>query len=190
MKLIDDFLPKYDFAEVHEIQVQAPIEVTYQKALDLDLSRSRIIRGLFMLREMPAFFSSRNRDREKLGLTFVGLEKFGFILLGKNPSEEIILGLVGRFWTPSGDIRRLDIDGFRKFTEPGFAKTVWNFYFSERENQTVLTTETRIACLDDQSRRNFRAYWTFIKPFSGLTRKEILKVIKSESERYVVLSTE
>ncbi len=26
MKLIDDFLPKYDFAEVHEIQVQAPIE--------------------------------------------------------------------------------------------------------------------------------------------------------------------
>ena len=187
MKLIDDFLPKYDFAEVHEIQVQAPIEVTYQKVLDLDLSRSRIIRGLFKLREMPAFFSSRNRDREKLGLTFEGLEKSGFILLGKNPSEEIILGLVGRFWTPSGGIRPLDIDGFRKFTEPGFAKTVWNFYLSEKENQTVLSTETRIACMDDRSRRNFKIYWTFIRPFSGIIRQEILKVVRRETEFKAVI---
>ena len=183
MKLIDDFLPEYDFSEFHEIQIQAPIEVTYQKVLELDLSRSKTIRGLFKLREMPGVFSSRNRDREKLGLTFEGLEKFGFILLGKNPGEEIILGLVGRFWTPSRGIRHLDIDGFRKFREPGFAKTVWNFYFSEKENQTVLSTETRIACMDDRSRRKFWAYWTFIKPFSGLTRKEILKVIKKEAER-------
>ena len=181
MKLIDDFLPKYDFAEVHEIQVQAPIEVTYQKVLDLDLSRSKIIRGLFKLREMPAFFSSGNRDREKLGLTFEGLEKFGFILLGRNPGQEILLGLVGRFWTPSGGIRRLDADGFQKFTEPDFAKTVWNFYLSENENQTVLSTETRIACMDARSLRNFKAYWTFIRPFSGLVRKEILQVIKRES---------
>jgi len=115
MKLIDDFLPKYDFAEVHEIQVQAPIEVTYQKVLDLDLSRSKIIRSLFKLREMPAFFSSRNLDREKLGLTFEGLEKFGFILLGKNPSEEIILGLVG-VWLAIAVVTALSMPPLAKTT--------------------------------------------------------------------------
>ncbi|MCH7680904.1 hypothetical protein IID10_16325 [candidate division KSB1 bacterium] len=104
------------------------------------------------------FFLSKKRHQEKLGLTFEGLEKFGFILLGKNPGEEILLGLVGRFWTRSGGIRRLDGDSFRKFTKPDFAKTVWNFYLSEKENQTVLSTETRIACMDDRSRRNFKIY--------------------------------
>ena len=182
MKLIDQYLPDYDFAEVHEIQVQASTEVTYQKVLDLDLSRSKIIRSLFKLRELPALFSSKKRYQERLGLTFEGLEKSGFILLGKNPGEEILLGLVGRFWTPSGSIRRLGVDGFRKFAEPGFAKTVWNFYFSEKENQTALSTETRIVCLDDRSRRKFRMYWTFVRPFSGLVRIEVLKAIKKTAE--------
>jgi len=108
--------------------------------------------------------------------------KSGFILLGENPGEEILLGLVGRFWTPSGGIRGLDVDAFRRFTDPGFAKTIWNFYLSGSAGQTVLTTETRIVCLDDSSRRKFKIYWTLVKPFSGLIRKEILKVIKFESE--------
>ena len=181
MKLIDKFLPNYDFNEFHEIQIQAPAEIVYQKVLDLDMNRSKIIRNLFKLRELPALFSSKKRHHTRLGLTFEGLEKFGFILLGRNPGQEILLGLVGRFWTPSGGIRRLDADGFQKFTEPDFAKTVWNFYLSENENQTVLSTETRIACMDARSLRNFKAYWTFIRPFSGLVRKEILQVIKRES---------
>jgi len=108
-------------------------------------------------------------------------------LLGKNPGEEILLGLVGRFWTRSGGIRRLDGDSFRKFTEPDFAKTVWNFYLSEKENQTVLSTETRIACMDDRSRRNFKIYRTFIRPFSGIIRQEILKVVRRETEFKAVI---
>jgi len=182
MKLIDQFLPDYDFSEFHEIQIQAPGEIVYKKVLDLDLNRSKIIRSLFKLRELPALFSSKKRYEGRLGLTFEGLEKFGFILLGKNPSEEILFGLVGRFWMPSGGIRRLDVDGFRKFTEAGFAKTVWNFYFSEKENQTVLSTETRIACMDARSLRSFKMYWRFIRLFSGFIRKEILKVIQKEAE--------
>ncbi len=187
MKLIDEFLPNYDFTEFHEIQIQAPAEIVYQKVLHLDLNSSEIIGNLFKLRQLPALFSSKKRHQEKLGLTFEGLEKFGFILLGKNPGEEILLGLVGRFWTRSGGIRRLDGDSFRKFTEPGFAKTVWNFYLSEKENQTVLSTETRIACMDDRSRRNFKIYWTFIRPFSGIIRQEILKVVRRETEFKAVI---
>jgi len=51
-------LPDYDFAEFHEIQIQVPVEIVYQKVLNLDLSQSKIIRGLFKLRELPVLFSS------------------------------------------------------------------------------------------------------------------------------------
>lgn len=135
MKLIDEFLPNYDFTEFHEIQIQAPAEIVYQKVLHLDLNSSEIIGNLFKLRQLPALFSSKKRHQEKLGLTFEGLEKFGFILLGKNPGEEILLGLVGRFWTRSGGIRRLDGDSFRKFTEPDFAKQFGTFIFLKRRTK-------------------------------------------------------
>ena len=42
MKLIDQFLPDYDFSEFHEIQIQAPGEIVYKKVLDLDLNRSSV----------------------------------------------------------------------------------------------------------------------------------------------------
>jgi hypothetical protein len=45
-----------------------------------------------------------------------------------------------------------------------------------------LTTETRIKCLDNESRRSFGFYWMFIQPFSGLIRMEMLRAIKRKAE--------
>jgi hypothetical protein len=35
-------------------------------------------------------------------------------------------------------------------------------------------------CLDESSRRRFRRYWLFIRPFSGLIRMEMLRVIRQQ----------
>ena len=181
--LIDEFLPDHDVVERHQIGIRAPVERVYDAVRALDLSRSRTIRWLFLLRELPALPRSSGRGNTRLGLTLDGLLGSGFVLLGETPRQEFLLGLVGRFWTPSGDIQRLDASGFRTFDRPGYAKAAWNFSLSEGEDGTTrLATETRVLCLDDASRRRFRLYWSFIGPFSALIRKEMLRSVKRAAE--------
>jgi hypothetical protein len=180
--IIDEFLGKYDVAAKYQVNIQAPGEFVYKAVRDLDLSGSRIVRLLFRLRELPALFDPKGK-REGLGLTLDDLIKSGFILLGENPPHEIVLGVVGRFWTPSGCIQRLDVDGFRAFCEEDFAKAVWNFSLTAHESAlTTLTTETRVLCLGQGSRKRFRLYWTIVGPFSGVIRKEALETVRLKAE--------
>jgi hypothetical protein len=168
--LIDEFLPRYDVAERHATEVRAPVERVWEAIGELDMSQSPVIHGLFRLRGMPPAFTLR------------GLQGVGFVLLGEEPNREIVLGLVGKFWTPTGYLQRVDADGFRAFDKAGYAKTAWNFVLAPQGDGTVrVTTETRVLCLDDRSRRRFRRYWVVVGPFSGWIRREVLRIIKVEA---------
>ena len=183
--LIDELLPTYDVAERHHVEVRAPIEQVYAAARRLDLGGSGVVRMLFWLRGLPALFlRPSNRDQAgRLGLTLDALLDSGFVLLDERPNEELVLGLVGRFWTPSGEIQRLTPKGFRDFQRPGYAKAVWNFSLSGwAEGTTLLATETRVLCLDTTSRKRFLPYWAFVGRFSGLIRRQILRSIKRQAE--------
>ena len=62
-------------------------------------------------------------------------------------------------------------------------KIIWNFYFKEiNENKTLVSTETRILCLTKRSKFLFSLYWFFVKPFSGIIRIEMLRLIKMKAE--------
>jgi len=62
-------------------------------------------------------------------------------------------------------------------------KMIWNFYFKEIEaNKTLVSTETRILCLTKKSKFLFSIYWFFVKPFSGIIRIEMLRLIKRKAE--------
>ncbi len=62
-------------------------------------------------------------------------------------------------------------------------KMIWNFYFKEiDENKTLVSTETRILCLTRRSKLLFSIYWFFVKPFSGIIRIEMLRLIKKKAE--------
>ena len=50
--LLDRFMPECEVAESHEIEVDAPAEVTYAAACLLDLNRSWIVRAIFKGREL------------------------------------------------------------------------------------------------------------------------------------------
>ena len=182
--LIDEYLPTYDVVERHQIDINVPVGTVYAAVRALDLNDSPVIRWLFTLRELPALLFSRQKRAERRALTLDRLMEVGFILLGERPQHELLLGAVGRFWTPSGDLQHLAIEGFRNFERPGYAKVAWNFSVSERtDDVTRLATETRAYCLDGGTRRWFRLYWLLIGPFSALTRKEMLRVIKRKAER-------
>ena len=184
--LIDESLPVYHMVERHKIEVLAPVERVYEVVRHLDFSRSRVIRPLFWLRDLPGRWRSSGSGavEPRLALTLDTLVRSsGFVLLGERPGREVLLGLVGRFWTPSGGTRRVTADEFRNFVRPGYAKAAWNFSVEERgESRTLLATETRVFCLDDKSRKFFLLYWTLIGPFSGLIRQEILRTAKRRSE--------
>ena len=176
--LIDDFLPIYDVREQHQTKVHAPIDEVYAAVRQLDISQAKLSMFLFWLRGLPAGLSAPSC------FTLDDFLKTGFILLGEKTNEELLLGLVGRFWTPSGELRRLDVEGFRSFNEQGYAKAAWNFSLSEGLDKTVLLkTETRVYCLDDGSRKRFRLYWRLIGGFSGLIRREVLQAVKRNAER-------
>lgn len=177
-------MPHHDAVERHRKVVRAPREVVYEAIRGLDVGRSPIIRALFALRGLPVLLSrSSARGGGSLGHTLDGLLRSGFVMLGERPKEELLLGLVGRFWTPSGGILQTDAGGFRAFRTPGYAKAAWDFRLSGEGETTLLTTETRVLCTDATSRRKFRLYWTVIGPFSGLVREEMLRAIKNTAEQ-------
>lgn len=168
--LIDEFLPKYDFIETHNIKICASSENVINTIDEIDFCESPIIRALMFLRGMP---SAKMRLRD--------LRKTNFEILGKR-DDELLLGLAGKFWTLTGKLQKVNADNFREFDEKGFTKAVWNFSVDGEGNETRLTTETRVCCLDSDSRRSFGFYWTFIQPFSGLIRREMLRIVKKKAE--------
>lgn len=169
--LIDEFLPEFHFSEHHSITTRADAPTVFSLLRSLNFESSAITKFLFKLRGLPTTATSLE-----------GLQHMGFVFLGERPHTEIVLGIVGKFWTPSACIQSLTPKEFLDFTTAGYAKAVWNFALSEASlpGDTILSTETRILCLDKVSLMSFRAYWFFVRPFSGLIRKAVLNSIKRQ----------
>lgn len=181
--LIDEFLPIYDVVERHQIDVRASASTVYAAVRLLDLRDVGLVRVLFRMRDLPARLRPSGPGAQRLGLTIDELLEGGFVLLGDRPPRELLLGLVGRFWTPTGSLVRVNAAEFRRFDHTGNAKAVWNFSLAEHADGTVrLTTETRVRCSDDTSRKRFLLYWRLMGPFSGLIRRQMLGSIKRRAE--------
>jgi hypothetical protein len=182
--LIDELLPHFDEFERHERLVAAPPPAVYAALKRVDLRSSRIIRWLIFLRGAPAALRHSRRSPRPRRLTLEALLQVGFVLLGERPERELALGVVGRFWTRAGDRLTLDPDGVAAFDRPGYAKVVWDFRVTpQADGTTRLSTETRIRCLNAESRRRFRRYWRLIRPFSGLIRLALLRAVAREATR-------
>jgi hypothetical protein len=165
----DEYFPLYDFSESHKILIKCSPQKAYETLITLNFSESIFIRCLFWLRGLNSRNLQHLRER--------------FTLLYNEPSKEIILGLIARPWKLSGGRLHLSKEDFQSFSEPDYAKIVWNFTFEhQNENETLVSTETRILCTDIKSRKKFRKYWFFIRPFSGLIRIEILRILRKKLE--------
>lgn len=181
--LIDDWMPTYDAVERHSTRVDAPAERIWAVAQTLDLSRSPVVRVLFALRSAGGLFTGRRKDARALGTTLERLRENGFVVLEERPEEELLLGLVGRFWRLSGGIERVTAEEFRAFDRPGYATAAWNFTLAPEGGRMRLATETRVRCTDDASRRAFLRYWRLVGPFSALIRMEMLRTLRRSAER-------
>ena len=188
--LIDTFLPSFDAVESHTTIVRAPAERVWDAIRTADFGSNGIVRALFALRGMPAFLTAprealaRARTPVHAPLTLDAALTHGFIVLGEDPGRELLLGTAGRFWGARGALCHIDPQQFMVFDEPGAAKAAWNFAVRPLVGEkTVLSTETRVRCVDPAGRMRFRIYWAFIRPFSGLIRLVMLRAIKRAAEK-------
>jgi hypothetical protein len=180
--LIDEFMPSFDVSERHHTMVHAPAERAYEATRRVDLARSRLVRALFAARGIPLLVRGRRPPSRRM--TLDDLVKAGFMWLGEEPDREIVLGVVGSFWKPTGGIRRIDPAEFASFDEQGVAKAAWNFrVIPDGDEQSFVITETRVRVPDEASRRKFLLYWAVIGSFSGLIRKQALSLVKADAER-------
>lgn len=168
VKLIDQYLPRWDFAKCNQILLNNK-EIPDQSIVnDVDFGKSRIIRILFLLRGL----STKNLNIDKA-------LKAGFILLDQNESE-IVLGLIAQPWKLKGNIIHSTSSDFSGFDQSDFIKAAWNFRYEKKQDGLYLTTETRIYCTSSNALKKFSIYWSIIGFFSGVIRKEMLKIIKNE----------
>ena len=180
--LIDSFAPNPDAVETHCININASPEVVYRALRTADLGGSLVIKFLLALRSLPEFilhpFRSLPRDQR---ITLQTLIDAGFGVLAEQPGKEIVLGVSGKFWRPTGNLSPFNRADFDEPVAQGLARAVWNFQVDGINDQTTLSTETRVICGDRRSRRKFRAYWFFVRPFSGLIRRIMLRAVRQTS---------
>jgi hypothetical protein len=176
--LIDSFAPNPDAVETHRIAINASPDVVYRALWAADLGGSLIIKLLLGLRSLPGFVLHGGRELPRdRKITLQTVINSGFGILANEP-EEIVLGVTGKFWRPTGNLLPFERESFAGAVPPGVARAVWNFNVEGVNDQTILSTETRVLCGDGESRRKFRLYWFFVRPFSGLIRRIMLRAVK------------
>lgn len=171
---VEQWMPGFDVGSRHERAVAAPPARTYAAVRRMDLAADPLVRALFFTRGLL-----RPR-RPRRGFTLEAFVAAGFTLLDEIPDREIILGLTGRFWRPTGDLKRLAPDAFAAFDEPGWAQAVWSFEVAPAGAGSLLATETRVRTTDQAARRAFRRYWRVVGPFSGIVRRRALSLISAD----------
>ena len=192
---LDEFLPDYDANEVHSTEVAAPPDQVLAAARALSPREVPLLVALMAARRLPARLlrlarggratrpsSSPSGSGALDAPLLAGFTRGGFFLLADRP-DEVIFGVVGRFWTPDGGIHRIAASDFVTFAEPGFAKAVFNFHVRAVPGGTELTTETRIKTTDERARRSFRRYWRVVMPGSATIRRAWLRAIRKRAER-------
>lgn len=185
MKL-DEFLPEYDFNEIHSVVVKAPPEKVYMAAKELLPSEiSSIMFLLLNLRELPAKLSGKSGNAAWKETPFLSqLPDEGFTPLADGENE-FVFGMIEQFWKLSGGekVQIASPQAFVDFKETDFAKVAANLICKGENGGTLLCTETRIWAPDAQTRRKFAFYWRLISLGSGWIRVMWLRAIKRRAER-------
>ena len=194
--LLDDLMPRYDVVERHRTTVRASPQLTYAAIREADLAGGIVPRALLAIRAIPAAAISlarspreaaaelrSRRENKASGVRLADFEHAGFRIVAERAPEELVIGLLGRFWTPRGGLCA-DVSA-ESFTEPvpsGQALAGWNFTVEQnRDGSSDLRTETRVLCAPD-ARWKFRLYWLAVRPGSGLIRHAMLRAIRLRAE--------
>jgi hypothetical protein len=193
--LVDLALPVYDVSDGVATVVEAGAARAWAALMAVDLielgHRRPTVGALGGVRFVPQLVAQLGHGKLPHGPEHMTLrdtttlppERGGWVLLGERPTE-LALGLVGKFWRPVIEYRRVAADEFADFAEPGFAKTVYALEARPLSaTRTLLTGTMRTATTDDHARRWFRRYWTAgVGPGAHVLVNALLDVAGEDAE--------
>jgi hypothetical protein len=178
MRLLDRYLPAYQFRETHACLIAAEPAAILDSVIAYRPDSDRFFRTVIGLREIPMRLLGRpDGPRAPFGFD-------DFTLLDRS-ADEIVYGLVGRFWRPDYGLEPV-VDGpaFQAFAAGDVARLALAFATRRHpDGRTQLVTETRIDCPSRAARLKFTLYWLVIRPVSGLVRRRMLASIRRASEQ-------
>ncbi len=202
--LADEFLPVYDVSDEVATVVEADAQTTWDALMDADLievgRRRPLVALLGAVRVLPDLVWQRLHGEhppsapERLTLrdtTKLPMNGGGWLLLGEQPPQEIVLGLVGRFWRPVIEYAELEPGAFKDWAEPGFGKTVYALGTRRlQEERTLLWAMMRTATTDEHARTWFRRYWTLgVGSGAHVLVHSLLDLVREDAERRAAAAT-
>jgi hypothetical protein len=182
---LDDFMPEYEFSEVHDVRVHASPDRAAAAIQATTFDDIGVFETLMRLRMMA---SGHFLARRGAGLAKPVMEAFkrpgsGFIPLSED-SRETVMGMAGAPWASGPPPKLLNAADYAAFHAPGSVKIAFNMRVEDAgSGWSRVLTETRVHALDDASRRTMARYWRAIYPGSGLIRRCWLSAIRDRAER-------
>lgn len=174
MTALDELLPRWDFAERHQVRTGTDADDVVATAAELCWRDVPVFRGLLTV-------MSLGRARPPADKAVVEtMTDGGFRVLARRP-DEFVLGAAVRMDPPAGavDLGEEPFAAFRDFTAAGHYRVAFGFV----RTGDLLVTTTRVAVADEASRRRFARYWLAIRIPSGLIRREWLAGAKRRVQR-------
>jgi hypothetical protein len=187
--LIDQELPRWERRVLVSLPVEADSLATFAAIRRVDFLRSPVIAVPNRLRTwFDAFFRSREHrvaaQPKHFGIDELLGEQGGFHLLAEEAGEELVLGFIGRWWDRGYGRVEWSADEFRDFSRPGYGVGAWGFtVLRYGASATVLVTDVRVRCTDEEARRSFQRYWSVVGPFVAAMGRPVLQLIRKEAER-------
>jgi hypothetical protein len=180
--LLDRFMPEYEIAERHQVDVDAPADVTYEAARHIDFQRSPFIRAIFRSREL--IMRSRETGVRAEGDFIEQMTRIGWGVLSEVPGRQVVMGAVTQPWLADVVFRPVPADRFAEFDEPDCVKIAWTLRAdASGAERSIFRTETRAIATSDVARAKFRRYWALVSPGIILIRRLLLGPLKSDAER-------
>jgi hypothetical protein len=177
--LLDEFMPDYDVVERHNVVIDAPAEMTYRAACNMNLQDSRIVRGLFQGREL-IFGSIPGRESAGLGM-IARMKAIGWGQLAEIPGREIVMGAATQPWEANVVFRPILPERFVAFREKHFVKIAWTLRADPlTPASSVFRTETRVVACGAYAHYRFRPYWAYLSPGIVLIRLVMLRQLKRQ----------
>jgi hypothetical protein len=180
---LDDWMPVWQFAERHVIQVDAPPEKVFAAIRAVRSKEILFFQVLTAIRRCgrPGPESILNAPDE-IPLLEVATGTT-FLLLADEPPRELVIGTVVAAPPNILAPARLTPQIFRKALQPGVALATMNFLVRPDERGgSIVSSETRVYANDAPGIRRFAVYWRIIRPGSDIIRRMWLRAVKLRAE--------
>jgi hypothetical protein len=178
---LDDLLPEPDHVIRQSRWIAAPPEIVWDALHEVRLSGLPLTVVLGAVRFLPVLLGGGGwthlHDRPFLGTLPVPK-------LAEEPPESVVFAGALQAWRLTGgdEPPKLDAEGVRAWSDPGWVKAGMDFRLERRGHGTELSSETRVVATDDATRRRFARYWLLVQPGSTAIRWEVLTAVQLRAQ--------